>query len=56
MARLFGTDGVRGLANEEVTADLALRLGRAAAAVLGEVVMPIVGRKRPAGGQLALTT
>lgn len=34
MARLFGTDGVRGLANREVTADLALRLGTAAAAVL----------------------
>lgn len=34
MARLFGTDGVRGLANREVTADLALRLGTAAARVL----------------------
>lgn len=34
MARLFGTDGVRGLANREVTAELALRLGTAAAAVL----------------------
>lgn len=29
--RLFGTDGVRGLANREVTAELALKLGRAAA-------------------------
>ena len=29
--RLFGTDGVRGLANHEVTAELALKLGRAAA-------------------------
>src|SRR5699024_385056 len=29
-----GTDGVRGLANREVTAELALRLGTAAAAVL----------------------
>ena len=34
MARLFGTDGVRGLANRKLTADLALRLGAAAAAVL----------------------
>src|SRR5699024_294591 len=34
MARLFGTDGVRGLANREVTAELALRLGTAAASVL----------------------
>ena len=30
MPRLFGTDGVRGLANKDVTADLALRLGEAA--------------------------
>ena len=29
--RLFGTDGVRGVAGEFLTADLALRLGRAAA-------------------------
>lgn len=34
MARLFGTDGVRGRANEVLTADLALRLGAAAARVL----------------------
>ncbi len=35
MGRLFGTDGVRGLANRDLTADLALRLSAAAAAVLG---------------------
>lgn len=34
--RLFGTDGVRGLANREVTASLALQLGSAAVHVLGE--------------------
>ncbi|WPF66527.1 MULTISPECIES: phosphoglucosamine mutase [unclassified Corynebacterium] len=34
MTRLFGTDGVRGLANEALTASLALRLGAAAAQVL----------------------
>ncbi len=34
MSRLFGTDGVRGLANEALTAPLALRLGAAAAEVL----------------------
>ncbi len=33
--RLFGTDGVRGLANRDVTAELALQLGGAAAHVLG---------------------
>lgn len=31
MGRLFGTDGVRGLANKELTPELALELGRAAA-------------------------
>ena len=36
-ARLFGTDGVRGLANKELTAELALDLSVAAAHVLGEV-------------------
>ncbi|HRD12939.1 MAG TPA: hypothetical protein PLI79_13855, partial [Mycobacterium sp.] len=31
MGRLFGTDGVRGVANQELTAELALALGAAAA-------------------------
>ena len=35
MGRLFGTDGVRGLAGVDITADLALRLAHAAALVLG---------------------
>ncbi len=35
MGRLFGTDGVRGLANKDVTAELALKIGTAAARVLG---------------------
>lgn len=34
MGRLFGTDGVRGLANGELTADLVVRLCQAAAVVL----------------------
>ncbi|AFM06770.2 phosphoglucosamine mutase [Corynebacterium pseudotuberculosis] len=34
MTRLFGTDGVRGLANKKLTASLALKLGAAAAEVL----------------------
>ena len=34
MGRLFGTDGVRGIANETLTCELAMRIGRAAAAVL----------------------
>ena len=36
MARLFGTDGVRGLANRDITAESALKLAQAAAIVLGK--------------------
>ncbi len=34
MGRLFGTDGVRGIANKELTASLAFKLGQAGAKVL----------------------
>ncbi len=57
-ARLFGTDGVRGLANKDVTAELALDLSVAAAHVLGEVgafnehrPLAIVGRDPRASGE-----
>jgi phosphoglucosamine mutase len=36
MSRLFGTDGVRGIANVELTPELALRIGRAAAALMAQ--------------------
>lgn len=36
MGRLFGTDGVRGVANRELTASLAFDIGKAAAFVLSE--------------------
>ncbi|MGH2789346.1 MAG: phosphoglucosamine mutase [Actinomycetota bacterium] len=53
MPRLFGTDGVRGVANRELTPDLALVLGRAAGLVLaperGEVV---VGRDTRVSGPM----
>lgn len=45
MARLFGTDGVRGKANADLTAELALDLSVAAAHVLGEA--GAFGDKRP---------
>lgn len=35
MARLFGTDGVRGIANDTLTPELAYHLGRAAAYIFG---------------------
>lgn len=36
MSRMFGTDGVRGIANTELTCDLAFKLGKAGAYVLTE--------------------
>ncbi|GCE76779.1 phosphoglucosamine mutase [Cellulomonas biazotea] len=58
MGRLFGTDGVRGLANRDVTAELALDLSVAAAHVLGasgafEGHRPraVVGRDSRASGE-----
>ncbi len=35
MSQLFGTDGVRGIANEKITVELAVELAQAAAVVLG---------------------
>ena len=58
MARLFGTDGVRGLANRDLTAELALDLSVAAAHVLGEAgefaghrPVAVVGRDPRASGE-----
>ena len=58
MPRLFGTDGVRGLANADLTAELALDLSVAAAHVLGEAgafeghrPRAVVGRDPRASGE-----
>jgi phosphoglucosamine mutase len=57
-ARLFGTDGVRGLANETLTAELVVDLSVAAAHVLGEAgafsghrPVAVVGRDTRVSGQ-----
>lgn len=39
MARLFGTDGVRGIANTELTCDLAFKLGQAVVAFQGKTIL-----------------
>ena len=58
MGRLFGTDGVRGLANADLTAELALGLAEAAAHVLGDLgafeghrPVAVVGRDPRASGE-----
>lgn len=38
MGRLFGTDGVRGIANSDLTVELATNIGRAAAMVVEEAI------------------
>ncbi len=50
MARLFGTDGVRGVANIELTPELAFRLGQAAARFLGPLL--VVGEDTRASGAM----
>ncbi|GCE42699.1 phosphoglucosamine mutase [Rhodococcus sp. USK10] len=57
MGRLFGTDGVRGLANTELTAELALQVASAAATVLaapgsGGRKTAVVGRDPRASGEM----
>lgn len=59
MPRLFGTDGVRGLANRTLTAPLAMRLGAAAATVLTRDSNPakrrplaVVGRDPRVSGEM----
>lgn len=57
MARLFGTDGVRGVANQDLTGELALALGSAAARRLGSVIgqsrrLAVVGRDPRASGEM----
>lgn len=39
MARLFGTDGVRGVANKELTCEIAFKLGQAAVAFKGNTIL-----------------
>ena len=39
MARLFGTDGVRGVANKELTCETAFKLGQAAVAFQGKTIL-----------------
>jgi phosphoglucosamine mutase len=52
VARLFGTDGVRGVANRDLTPELAFAIGRAAVAALGGEGRPrlVIGRDTRASG------
>ena len=56
MGRIFGTDGVRGVANADLTPELAFRVGRAAAAVLAHATTAnrpiVVGRDTRLSGTM----
>ncbi|UGT39606.1 phosphoglucosamine mutase [Nocardia yamanashiensis] len=55
MGRLFGTDGVRGLANDSLSPELALRVSAAAAQVLSrgkKRALAVVGRDPRASGEM----
>ncbi len=50
MGRLFGTYGVRGIANKELTCEMAYRLGQAAVAFLGENI--VIGKDTRLSGDM----
>lgn len=50
MARLFGTDGVRGVANTELTCEIAYRLGQAAVKFMGKNI--IIGKDTRLSGDM----
>ncbi|NLJ33890.1 MAG: phosphoglucosamine mutase [Firmicutes bacterium] len=55
MGRLFGTDGIRGVANQELTPELAFHLGRAGAHILtakANKAQIIVGRDTRISGEM----
>ncbi len=57
MGRLFGTDGVRGIANKDLTNELAMKIGAAAATVLLEEAKSakptvLIGRDTRASGDM----
>ena len=54
MGKLFGTDGIRGIVGEDLTHDLAMKIGEAAAYVLGEKkdLVVLIGRDTRISGQM----
>ena len=50
MAKLFGTDGARGVANKELTCDIAFKLGQAAVRFLGKTI--VVGKDTRLSGDM----
>jgi len=57
MGKLFGTDGIRGIVGEDLTPELAMKIGEAAAYVLGENkdVTVLIGRDTRISGQMLVS-
>ena len=54
MGKLFGTDGIRGIVGEDLTHELAMKVGEASAYVLGEdkEITVLIGRDTRISGQM----
>lgn len=54
MGKLFGTDGIRGIVGEDLTHELAMKIGEAAAYVLGskKELVVLIGRDTRISGQM----
>ena len=54
MGKLFGTDGIRGIVGEDLTHELAMKIGEAAAYVLGSKkdLVVLIGRDTRISGQM----
>jgi phosphomannomutase/phosphoglucomutase len=55
LGRLFGTDGVRGVTNVDLTPELALKLGLAIGTRFGQGARILVGRDARAGGDMIMS-
>lgn len=54
MGKLFGTDGIRGIANKDLTPELAYKVGRAGASILarGKKGKILLGKDTRASGDM----
>jgi len=52
MGKLFGTDGVRGIVNIDLTPELAMKIGLAAGTFFGEGARILIGRDVRRGGEM----
>ncbi|MCL5100461.1 MAG: phosphoglucosamine mutase [Candidatus Marsarchaeota archaeon] len=54
MGKLFGTNGIRGVTNEELTPELAMRMGKSIGTYFGEGKKILIGRDVRAGGDMII--